>query len=55
MNHPILQNRVLENLIVIQLVKKSCISYRTLFTRAHHWSLSWSRWIQFTLFSPISV
>jgi hypothetical protein len=29
-------------------------SFITVFTRAHHWSLSWLTWIQFTAFYPIS-
>jgi hypothetical protein len=52
-NEPTPGSRVLlEKLIVTQLVKKFPAFYRTLsfvamFTRAHHWSLSWARWIQF--------
>jgi len=25
----------------------------TVFTRPHHWSLFWARWIHFTYFHPI--
>jgi hypothetical protein len=43
-----------------QLVKKCPASYGTrkfitVFTTARHWSLSWARWIQFTLLNTISL
>jgi hypothetical protein len=44
---------LLEKLTVIHLVKKSPAFYGTrrfitIFTRSHHWSLFWARWIQTT-------
>jgi hypothetical protein len=44
---------LLEKLIVTHLVRNFPAFYGTqrfitVFTRAHHWSLFWSRWIQFT-------
>jgi len=52
-------NRVLEKLIVTKLIKKypafyGTRRYITVFTRARHWSLSWTRRIQSTP-SPPSV
>jgi len=42
-------SRVLEKLVVAQLIKIFRTSYWnqrfiTMFTRAHHWSMSWARW-----------
>jgi hypothetical protein len=50
---------LLQNLTVMQLVNKSSTFYGTqrfitMFTTAHHWSLSWARCIQSTPFSPVS-
>jgi len=46
--------------MVTQLVKKFPALYGTrrfitVFTRARHWSLSWSGWIQSKIFKPISL
>jgi len=51
---------LLEKPIVTQLVKKFPALYGTwrfitMFTRAHHWSLSWARCIQSTPSLPISL
>jgi hypothetical protein len=51
---------LLKNLIVTQLVKKFSVFYGTwrfsaVFTRAHHWSLSWAKWIQSTPLHTVSL
>jgi len=51
---------ILEKPIVVQLDKKFPAFYVTrrfitVFTRAHHWSLLWARWIQSTLSHTISL
>jgi hypothetical protein len=51
---------ILKKLTVTQLVKKFPTFYGmkrfiTVFTRAHHWSLFWARWIQSTPSHPVSL
>jgi len=51
---------LLEKLIVAQLVKKfptfnGTRRFITTFTRIHHWSLSWARWIQSISSDPITL
>jgi hypothetical protein len=50
----------LEKLIVTQLIKKfpafhGAWRFITVFTRTHHWSLSWARWFQSISSHPISL
>jgi len=53
-NQPTPWSRViLEKLTVTQPIMKFLAFYATqrfiiVFTRVHHWSLTWARWIQFT-------
>jgi hypothetical protein len=51
---------ILEKLLVTLLVKRFPTFYGTwrfitIFTRAHHWSISWARWIQSTPSHQISL
>jgi hypothetical protein len=51
---------LLEKHIVTQLFEKYPIFYGTqrfiiVFTRAHHWSLTWAHWIQFTHLQHIAL
>jgi hypothetical protein len=53
-------SRVLENHVATRLVKKfpafcGIWRYIIMFIVAHHWSLSWARWIQFAPSHPISL
>jgi len=54
------RSRVIEKLIVAQLVKKFSVFYETrrfitVFLRTCHWSLCWARWIQSTSLHPNSL
>lgn len=56
---PTPKSRVLDKLIVAHLIKNVASSgtkmFVTVFTKAHHWTPSWARWIHLTRSHPVSL